>query len=168
VISLAKHWGIKTINVVRRQEAKAELLALGADEVIVSSSEDVVARVKEITGGKLAYGALDAVGGTTTGTLAASVRSGGDVFIYGVLSGINVTVSTLDLWRNIKCTGWIIYNNVMPSAEKSHAVAKEVAPLVMQGILPVAKCETHKFEEFKQAMELAESVGSAKKILLAT
>jgi NADPH:quinone reductase-like Zn-dependent oxidoreductase len=168
VITLAKHWGIKTINLVRREEAKAELLALGADEVIVSSSEDVVSRVKEITGGKLAYGALDAVSGTTAGTLAASVRSGGDVFVYGVLSGTTIMVSTFDLWRGIKFTGWIIYNNVMPSAEKSHAVAKEVAPLVMQGILPVAKCETYKLEEFKQAMERAEDVGAAKKILLAS
>ena len=33
IISLAKHWGIKTINVVRRPEAKAELKSLGADEV---------------------------------------------------------------------------------------------------------------------------------------
>jgi trans-2-enoyl-CoA reductase len=61
VIKLAKHWGVKTINVVRRAEQKAELRALGADEVICSSEEDIVARVKEITGGRGAYAALDAV-----------------------------------------------------------------------------------------------------------
>lgn len=33
VIALAKKWGIKTINVVRRSEQKEELKALGADEV---------------------------------------------------------------------------------------------------------------------------------------
>ncbi|KAG0563989.1 hypothetical protein KC19_8G074000 [Ceratodon purpureus] len=166
VITLAKHWGIKTINIVRRKEAVAELKALGADEVIVSTEEDVVARVKEITGGKGAYGALDAVSGTMTGTLAASLRSKGMIYVYGVLSGTTITVSTLDLWRDIKFDGWIIYNNIMPSAEKSHAVAAEVYPLVQQGVIPVAKSEKFAFEDFKKAMELAEKVGGEKKILL--
>jgi NADPH:quinone reductase-like Zn-dependent oxidoreductase len=39
VIQLAKHWGIKTINVVRRVEQKEELKSLGADEVICSTTE---------------------------------------------------------------------------------------------------------------------------------
>ncbi len=29
IIALAKHWGLKTINVVRREDAVAELKALG-------------------------------------------------------------------------------------------------------------------------------------------
>jgi trans-2-enoyl-CoA reductase len=166
VILLAKHWGIKTINIVRRSEAKAELKALGADQVISSADEDVVARVKEITGGKGAWGALDAVSGSTTATLAASVRDGGQVFVYGVLGGTSLSISTLDLWRDVKFSGWIIYNNVMPSAEKSHAVAAEVAPLVKQGVIPVAKCERFAFEDYKKALEIAEKVGGSKKIML--
>ena len=35
----AKHWGIKTINVVRRTEQVEELRLLGADEVICSTTE---------------------------------------------------------------------------------------------------------------------------------
>ncbi len=99
LIKLAKHWGIKTINVVRRKEQKAELKALGADEVISTSDEDVVTRVKEITGGKLAYGALDAVGDEFTKQVLASVRDGGQVFIYGVLEGWEATVGVGDLFR---------------------------------------------------------------------
>ena len=38
-IQLAKHWGIKTINIVRREKYKDELKALGADEVINSETE---------------------------------------------------------------------------------------------------------------------------------
>lgn len=41
-----------TVSVVRRKEQVAELKALGADEVILES-EDVPARVMEITGGKV-------------------------------------------------------------------------------------------------------------------
>ena len=39
IIQLAKHWGIKTINVVRRTEQVEELRLLGADEVICSTTE---------------------------------------------------------------------------------------------------------------------------------
>jgi trans-2-enoyl-CoA reductase len=166
VILLAKHWGIKTINVVRRSEAKAELKALGADQVICSADEDVVARVKEITGGKGAWGALDAVSGSMPAMLAASLRDGGQLFMYGKLSGTDHTLSTVDLWRDVKVSPWAIYNKVMPSAEKSHAVAAEVAPLVKQGVIPVAKCERFALEEFKKALEAAEKVGGSKKIML--
>ncbi len=38
--------------------------------MIDSSSDDVVARVKEITGGAGAWGALDAVNGEFTGTVS--------------------------------------------------------------------------------------------------
>jgi trans-2-enoyl-CoA reductase len=166
VISLAKHWGIKTINVVRRSQQKAELLSLGADEVICSTEEDVVARVKEITAGKLAWGALDAVCGPMTATLGACVRSGGQIFIYGVLGGTTLSMNTLDLWRDVQIRGWIIYNTIMPSAEKCQAVAAKVAPLVTSGVIPLAKCERWEFEDFLKAMEVAEKSGGAKKLLL--
>jgi hypothetical protein len=38
--------------------------------------EDVATRVKEITGGKLAYGAIYPVAGTLTKQVVASVRDG--------------------------------------------------------------------------------------------
>ena len=52
-----------------------------ADAVIVSSEEDVVARVKEITGRKMAYAALDCVAGEMTDTVAASTREDGTVYV---------------------------------------------------------------------------------------
>lgn len=55
--------------------------ACRADEVIVSSEEDVVARVKDITGRKMAYAALDCVAGEMTDTVAASTREDGTVYV---------------------------------------------------------------------------------------
>ena len=58
LVPLAKSQGLKTINLVRRQEHVQPLLDLGADHVIVTSGEeDVPARVKEITGARGAGGA---------------------------------------------------------------------------------------------------------------
>lgn len=39
VIQICKYWRIKTINVVRRDDHVEELKALGADEIINSSTE---------------------------------------------------------------------------------------------------------------------------------
>ena len=51
IIRLAKHDGIRTINVVRRHEAAQELKALGADEVIVSSEGPIDDQVHKIVAG---------------------------------------------------------------------------------------------------------------------
>ena len=39
IIQLAKHFHIKTINIIRREEWRKELMLLGADEVINSHTE---------------------------------------------------------------------------------------------------------------------------------
>ncbi|XP_024524246.1 enoyl-[acyl-carrier-protein] reductase, mitochondrial-like [Selaginella moellendorffii] len=61
-IQLAHHRGVKTINLVRRDEQKEELKAIGADQVINLKDEGIVKQVSEITGGKMAYATIDAVG----------------------------------------------------------------------------------------------------------
>lgn len=82
------------------------------------------------------------------------------------IEGTTLQVSTLDLWRDVVVRGWIIYNTVMPSAEKSRVVASEVLPMVKNGVIRVATRERWPLEDFKKAMELAEQSGGAKKILL--
>ena len=86
--------------------------------------------------------------------------------MYGKLSGTNFTFSTVDLWRDVKVSPWIIYSKVMLSAEKNQTVAAEVAPLMKQGVIQVTKCERFAFEDYKKALEIAEKVGGSKKIML--
>ena len=54
---------------------------LRADEVIATTDENLVARVKEITNGKLAYAAVDPIGGAFTKDVVEAVRSGGTVYV---------------------------------------------------------------------------------------
>jgi trans-2-enoyl-CoA reductase len=48
LVQLAKHLGIKTINIVRRDEYVQDLKALGADEVINSSTEGPLHSTKHV------------------------------------------------------------------------------------------------------------------------
>ena len=62
-IQIVKAEGAMAIAVTRNSKKRAELLALGADHVIVTDDEDYVARVKEITGGKGVRLTFDPVAG---------------------------------------------------------------------------------------------------------
>jgi NADPH:quinone reductase-like Zn-dependent oxidoreductase len=85
-MEIAKTEGAISIATTRKGNKKAELLSLGADHVIATEEEDIVARVKEITGGKGARVIFDPVGGPFLEKLAEAAASGGIVFQYGLLS----------------------------------------------------------------------------------
>ncbi|CAL8467965.1 g7503 [Coccomyxa elongata] len=136
VIAVAKLRGVKTINVIRRKEQAQELLDIGADEVIVSSKEDVVARVKDITGRKMAYAAVDCVAGEMTDTVAASTREDGTVYVYGSLSGMTATVGVGNLiFRNVNVTGFWMVKWVEQLGEARDEKLKDVMDLLEQGVI---------------------------------
>ncbi|HEX5705720.1 MAG TPA: zinc-dependent alcohol dehydrogenase family protein [Pyrinomonadaceae bacterium] len=87
VLQLARTRGFKTINVVRRREQAEELKALGADEVVSTDDEDIVSRVREITGRAGLTKAIDAVGGETGSAVVRALGRGGVMLVYGLLSG---------------------------------------------------------------------------------
>ncbi|CAK9278515.1 unnamed protein product [Sphagnum jensenii] len=168
VIQLAKHWGIKTINVVRRVEQKEELKALGADEVICTNEEeDVATRVKEITGGKLAYGAIDPVAGTLTKQVVASVRDGGQVFVFGALGGYDITVGVGDLFRGVRLTGWNLYNAIT-SAERRKLFTNGVSKLMEAKIIVPLVGETYDLADFQLAIKKSTEVSGGGKVLLSS
>jgi NADPH:quinone reductase-like Zn-dependent oxidoreductase len=86
-IQIVRDHGATAIAVTRTATKRAELLAAGADHVIVSEDEDYADRVKEISGGKGVRLTFDPVGGPFIEKLAAAASPGGIVFQYGLLSG---------------------------------------------------------------------------------
>ena len=83
---IAKTEGAISIATTRKSTKKAELLSLGADHVIATEEEDLLARVKEITGGKGARVIFDPVAGPFLEKLAEAAAGGGIVIEYGALS----------------------------------------------------------------------------------
>ncbi|CAK9190223.1 unnamed protein product, partial [Sphagnum troendelagicum] len=138
LIKLAKHWGIKTINLVR---------------------------LKEITGGKLAYGALDAVAGELTKQVCASVRDGGQVFIYGVLAGWEVTVGVGDLFRGVQLTAWYLIKE-LSILERRRVFISDVSKLIQDKIIEPLVGETYDLADFQLAIKKSEEVGRGGKVFL--
>lgn len=85
-IQIAKAEGAISVATTRKSNKKAELLSLGADHVIATEEEDIVARVKEITRGKGARVIFDPVAGPFLEKLAECAAPGGIIVEYGALS----------------------------------------------------------------------------------
>lgn len=86
-IQIVKAQGGVSIATTRTSAKRDRLVALGADHVIVTDEEDLVARVAEITGGKGARIVFDPIGGDGVNGLAQATAIGGTIFWYGMLSG---------------------------------------------------------------------------------
>ena len=105
--------GVPLINVVRRDEQKQQLVALGAaaDDVLLSTSSDFEVTLKSrlkhhVPTGGLAV-ALDAVSGDSTGVLAAALPDQSNIYVYGALSGKAVQgIRPHDLFRGINVRGF--------------------------------------------------------------
>jgi NADPH:quinone reductase len=86
ILRLARRYRLPVIAVVRREEQRAEVRAEGAHEVVVSTSDDFVDRLREAAHELRATLLLDAVGGEMTGQLLAAAPEHSTVLIYGALS----------------------------------------------------------------------------------
>lgn len=92
----AKALGASVIGTVSTDEKAVLARQHGCDHVIVYTREDVVARVREITGGAMLPVVYDGVGASTFEQSLQCLRKRGLVVSYGSASGV---VPPLDLFR---------------------------------------------------------------------
>lgn len=92
----ARHLGVKVIGTVSTAEKAALAKANGCDHPILYTSEDVVARVKELTGGTGLPVVYDGVGGSTYEMSLQCLRRRGMAVFYGSAGGV---IPPFDLWR---------------------------------------------------------------------
>ena len=85
-IEIVKVEGAISIATTRTSRKKAALAEVGANHVIATQEENVLARVKEITGGKGARVIFDPIAGKGIELLANAAAFGGTIFEYGALA----------------------------------------------------------------------------------
>ncbi|CAK9859102.1 unnamed protein product [Sphagnum jensenii] len=165
VIQICKHLKIKTINIVRRDNVIPELKAIGADVVINSSTEDMVSRVKELTGGKGAFAAIDAVGGILTKSVGNSLRNGGRLFVYGKLGGPDVVLSSADLIRDIDVKFFRL-TKFVENKRNRERVMTDIMAFMDAGVLVPYAGKKYELTDFNAAIEESLKEARGGKVLL--
>jgi NADPH:quinone reductase len=179
IIRLAKRDGIRTLNVVRRRAAVAELEALGADAVIVSTERPIDEQVRRIVGPQGVRYAIDPVTGQTGTEIYRALSEDGRMLVYGSLTGEPIRVGedprfTLSGRRTIEVY-WLGYwlprldeSGFYPSGTPAAAqLMDEIANLIRQGVLDTAAGSKYPLHEIHAAVAEAESVGRDGKVLIA-
>jgi NADPH2:quinone reductase len=168
IVRLGKHFGFKTLNIVRREEQKLVLEQLGADKVLVGFGEDLIEKIANALGGESSYAALDPVGGLTGSALIPSLRRCGSLMVYGRLSGepIQVMPGTLMAGMRKVESFWLSEWTKDQGKLTMWRIFRQVAKAMAGGILlsPVGK--TFQFNDFQAAIQEADSPGKIGKVLL--
>ncbi len=166
VIKLARAQGVKTINIVRRSEDVPTLEAIGADLVVVAG-EDLGARVHGAIGQAPVRLGLDAVGGRASLHLADCLSDGGIIVNYGFLSGDPCMIRPHHLIvHGITLVGfWLVQRLFRRTRDEIEAVYREIAQLIIDGVIEAPVEATYDLEQVKQALVHAEREGRGGKIL---
>ena len=90
-IGIARHLGARSIALVRGAEKARRLKSFGAAEVIDTSAENVVERVKELTSGRGVDLIFDTVGGESFEKLATTIKPNGRIVVPGSAAGEALT-----------------------------------------------------------------------------
>ena len=167
VIQLAKQRGIKTVNIVRREGLAEELMARGADVVLIDGP-NLAADIAKATGNAPIVLALDPVGGDTFGRLADSLGYSGTLVTFGVLSGKPATLDTRRLIGNdIRLRGFWLYKWFQTATmQEKQAAFGEVIPLIANGTLKADIDSRFTIDEIKQAVTRSKEGGRNGKVLI--
>jgi NADPH:quinone reductase-like Zn-dependent oxidoreductase len=167
-IKLAKHDGIKTINVVRRREAMAELEALGADAVISSSDGPIDEQVRRIVGPEGVKYAMDPVGGDTGTQVFQSLGTDAMMLVYGTLTGepLRIDSRRMIAGKRVVRGFWLGHWMLTRSIPQSLALFKQIGNLIRDGILSTEVGAQVPFDQIAEAVRQAEVVGKQGKVLL--
>lgn len=167
VVTLAKAWGIRTVNVTRREDVFGELTALGAD-ICLTDGDDLAARVSAATDGARIPLALDAVSGSGTGRLAACLADEGTICTYGAMSGANPEASVGDLvYRGITFTGFMLGRFLARrNAEEIRAIYAGLARQMANGSIHAPVDSVFAIEDIREALLRAQTGGRDGKVLV--
>jgi len=167
LIVLAKQKGLRTANVVRRDDVAAELKSLGADVVLVDG-EDLAARAHDAVGGAPIRLGIDAVSGTACKRIADSVADGAVVVSYGAMSGEDLVMSRPALsFRGISLTGFNLGRGLAKrSPQQVRALYADLAIKLRDGVLKAPIEATYPIEDIKQALTHAQRGGRNGKVLV--
>jgi NADPH:quinone reductase-like Zn-dependent oxidoreductase len=163
-IQIVKAQGGISIATTRTSAKRDQLIALGADHVIVTEEEDLVARVQSITRGKGARVVFDPVGGDYINTLAQATANGGTIFLYGMLSGKPTPFPLATFGRTVGMFGYTF--GELRGTSEWEAMKKYIYDRLADGSFKPKIARTFPFDQTFEAYRYLESNEQIGKIVI--
>jgi trans-2-enoyl-CoA reductase len=166
LIVLAKARGVRTVNIVRRDDVAAELKALGADVVLLDGT-DLAERARDAVGRAPIRLGIDAVSGAACKRIAECVADGGVVVTYGSMSGEDPVMSRAALSRGVGLTSFNLGNGLAKRRpEQVRAIYADLALKLRDGALKAPIDASYPIESIKEALAHAQRGGRNGKVLV--
>jgi NADPH:quinone reductase len=170
IIRLAKRDGIRTINVVRRHEAVAELQRLGADAVIVSTDGPIDEQVRDIVGAEGVKYAIDPVIGETGTQMYKALHEDGRMLLYGSLTRQAMLVGDDPRYilagHRVLEVFWLGYWLPRIGEAARRQLVEDIVALLREGTLETSPGQEYSLDEIGAAITQAESTGRQGKVFL--
>lgn len=167
VAALAQGRGVQVVGLVRRQEAVAELAALGIPHAVWTGAPDWQQRASALAGDVGFVAAVDGVGGPATGELVSLLREGGTLAFYGDVSGQPLQADAMMLiFKQLTLKGFWGVKALRQPADDLRRLIEEVMKAASSGVLRLPAGATFRLAEATQAVAASAAGDSQGKVLL--
>tara|TARA_Y100000815_G_scaffold249156_2_gene250843 strand:- start:4153 stop:5130 length:978 start_codon:yes stop_codon:yes gene_type:complete len=166
--TIAKSRGVHTLNLVRRDDAVAELEALGIENIISTANEGWQKEARAILGKAGARAAIDSVGGKIATDLADLLGTEGLLVVFGTATGAPLELSSGGLiMKHLTVKGFwgSKVSSEMAAADKGRLIG-ELIGLAMQGKLALPAGGVFDLADITDAVKASLTPGRNGKILL--
>ncbi len=166
VIQIARHLGIKTINLVRSLDSAKRLEELGADIVLLDDRNAAKAAL-EATGGTKAKLAFNSVGGSSAYGLCKLLANGSPLVTFGGMDRAPAPFPTRYLiFNDIQLRGlWVSAWYRKAPREEILALHNRVFSFMEKAKIEVEIAALYPLEDFQEALAHAQLPGKTGKVL---
>ncbi len=165
---LAKARGVNLLNLVRRDDAVAELTAMDIENVLSTSDPDWKQKAHAIIGEQGARAAVDSVGGTVATDLTELLGEEGQLVIFGTATGTPLALNSgLMIFKHLTVKGfWGSKVSQEMAAEDRTRLMTELVGLAMSGALKLGDGGVFALADVTAAMTAAQTAGRVGKVML--
>lgn len=165
---LAAEQGVRVLNIVRREEAVAELAGEGITDSVSTEHEDWQQRARALTGGARVIRAVDSVGGRAADELMDLLAQGGRLVSFGALSGrpLQITAENLLFKQTTISAFWAARPETKLTPAELGAARADLISRAASGALRLPIARVFSLEEAAEAAEASNEKGRPGKIAL--
>ena len=165
-IQIVNYAGATPIALTRTSEKKQRLHEAGAQHVIATQEQDLLAEVMRITNGNGARVAFEPVGGTDFPKLIAALTFQGIAYIYGALSEDDTPIPVLEMIRKMPTVKGYSIRLVTGDETRRKVAVEYVTKGLASGALKPVIDRIFKFDDMVEVHRYLENSGQFGKIVV--